>query len=188
MTVAGLLTKQIQGLREALREIAFAPVCDDVQALKKLALDILLADEREHGTTNTQVIFFGSAEGDAMTTIGKLRALLEKAPKPPWASTKRASGGWHVFGDDLNVEVCELAHETDPRANANLIAAAVNALPDLLRIADAVAGSDVVFNMGSESHWAGRYVCAVCGGRGRNRDGAHEWDCAWLLSRKLKGV
>ncbi len=67
-----------------------------------------------------------------MTRIDDLRALLALATARPWAHDEEGRWGTIINGDDdvLMIDECEAA-------DAALLVAAVNALPDLLDIADA---------------------------------------------------
>ncbi len=55
-TAADLLYEHINKLREALREIAWAPVCDDVVRIKDSARQTLMASHGEFGTAREDAL------------------------------------------------------------------------------------------------------------------------------------
>jgi hypothetical protein len=125
-------------------------------------------------------------------TFGVLAELerLEKAATPgPWLCDDRlARDGDTKVRQSNGCGVAYCCDETasqegieQAKRDAALIAAARNALGDLLKIARAVTASDPVSWLPGGGIWG----CCICYGRGKEAKDAHENGCAYVLCRCL---
>jgi len=85
-----------------------------------------------------------------MPKISELRALLAKATPAPWHHAKDGDDFYALFTDD-DEYAFGCRDEGDEEDNAELAAAAVNALPALLDVAEA-----------AEEHSCNGWNCSIC--------------------------
>lgn len=95
----------------------------------------------------------------------------------------KTSGVWTQEGDGVCKTWGNAAHGATAHGRALLIAAARNALPDLLKIARAMAKRSP-FALSKDLRWLS---CEHCGRRwdGAQADFPHLDDCTWLLAHRL---
>lgn len=123
-----------------------------------------------------------------MTDVNKdLRALLAKATPGEWCITEN-EGSVGAFADDGKM-ICDMGCTQWRYEDEALALAAVNALPDLLRVVEAVAADDcIVWGHGEESSNLTERTCGLCGeSHPVGTEFVHADDCAWVLARKLTG-